>query len=234
MQIQNIYASDAVRCWPSSEEWYEPVGCMEAFRGSKNNPRRPLQWKDWYGCNFLWTTININEHRRGPPQKECHRHGKSVILSDKDVASVGSKAHPGQRWAIQSIQGQFARCVLGFVFSSHWMKMFERLHFVNSRNICLRHVGILSPLLFNVYIDNLGVCLTNLRIGCNFHEVYVNHIIYSDDAVLLAPSPSALQELIDYCTKFAAKNDIFYNLKKSKCMCIRPRARRICIFLWYI
>jgi len=77
--------------------------------------------------------------------------------------------------------------------------------------------------LFNVYIDDLSVGLNNLKTGCNFNGVFVNHLVYADDTVLLAPAPSALQKLIDYCGTFAENNDIFYNLKKTKCMCIRPK-----------
>ena len=73
--------------------------------------------------------------------------------------------------------------------------------------------------------------VTNLCIDCSFNAVYVNHLVYAADTVSLASSSSALQRLIDYCTKFAAQNGIFYNLKKSKWMCIRPKsARRTCIF----
>ena len=87
----------------------------------------------------------------------------------------------------------------------------------------VRQGGILSPSLFNVYIDDLSVGLSKLRIGCNFNGVFVNHLVYADDTVLLAPAPSALQKLIDYCGTFAAENDIFYNLKKTNCMCVRPK-----------
>lgn len=95
----------------------------------------------------------------------------------------------------------------------------------NSFNVCngVRQGGILSPIFFNVYIDDLSTGLTNLNIGCNFNDVYVNHLVYADDTVLIAPSPSALQELINYCSIFAKDNDIIYNLKKTKCMYIKPK-----------
>ena len=54
----------------------------------------------------------------------------------------------------------------------------------------------------------------------------MNHLIYADDTVLIAPSPSALQRLINYCAQFAASNDILYNLKKTKCMCFRPKGMK--------
>ena len=68
--------------------------------------------------------------------------------------------------------------------------------------------------------------LTELKIGCNFNGVFVNHLIYADDTVLLAPSPSVLQDRIDHCLKFAEGNDVFYNLMKTKCMCFRPKGMK--------
>ena len=56
----------------------------------------------------------------------------------------------------------------------------------------VRQAGMLSPILFNVYIDDLSTGFTKFKIGCNFNGVFVNHLVYADDTVLLAPSPSAL------------------------------------------
>ena len=39
----------------------------------------------------------------------------------------------------------------------------------------------------------------------------------------MAPSPDELQELLNVCDKFATEHDIIYNVKKTKCMCIKPR-----------
>ena len=87
----------------------------------------------------------------------------------------------------------------------------------------VREGRILSPKLFYVYIDDLSIGLSGLKIGCNFNGHFVNHLVYADDTVLLAPAPSALQKLIDYCVEFAGDNDILYNLNKTKTMCIRPK-----------
>ena len=90
----------------------------------------------------------------------------------------------------------------------------------------VRQGGILSPFLFNVYIDDLSHDLNDMKIGCNFNGIYVNHLVYADDTVLLAPSPSALQKLINCCVTFAKPNDIFYNFKKTKCMCVKPKGMK--------
>ena len=49
-------------------------------------------------------------------------------------------------------------------------------------------------------------------------------LIYADDTVLLAPSPKALQNLINICVNFAEKHGLVYNERKTKFMCIKPAA----------
>ena len=82
--------------------------------------------------------------------------------------------------------------------------------------------GILSPHFFNLYIDNLSTDLNALKVGCNFNNVNVNHLVYAGGTGLLAPSLEALQKLINCCLKYAHRYDIFYNKKKTVMMCIKP------------
>ena len=42
--------------------------------------------------------------------------------------------------------------------------------------------------------------------------------------VLLAPSPKALQNLLNICVNFAEKHGLVYNERKTKFMCIKPAA----------
>ena len=41
--------------------------------------------------------------------------------------------------------------------------------------------GILSPHLFNVYVDGLSVNLNKLQIGCLDAGTIMNHMMYADD-----------------------------------------------------
>ena len=87
----------------------------------------------------------------------------------------------------------------------------------------VRQGGILSPLLFNIYMNELSLQLMSLRTGCNVNGIQMNHLFYADDSVLLAPSPSSLQKLIMVCEQFSRENDIVYNTKKSFVMAVKPK-----------
>lgn len=84
-----------------------------------------------------------------------------------------------------------------------------------------RQGSILSPVMFNLYIDELSIRLNQLRVGCYINGTCFNHLIYADDTVLIAPSPTALQCLIDVCIEFVNNNDLKLNATKSKYMVFR-------------
>jgi exonuclease III len=90
----------------------------------------------------------------------------------------------------------------------------------------LRQGGILSPMYFNVFVDDLSHKLLHTNAGCFRNNVCVNHLFYADDTILMAPSPLALQILIDKCQEFALCNEMVFNPKKTKCMAILPKYLR--------
>ena len=63
----------------------------------------------------------------------------------------------------------------------------------------VRQGGVLSPYLFNLYIDDLSTDLNSCDKGCCINNVSINHLFYADDSILIAPSASGLQCLIDIC-----------------------------------
>ena len=87
----------------------------------------------------------------------------------------------------------------------------------------MRQGSILSPYLFNIYIDDLSVRLKSAQAGCFINSVCFNHLLYADDCVLLAPSPRALQLLIDICN-FTVENDLVFNQRKTKSMMVFPKS----------
>lgn len=105
-------------------------------------------------------------------------------------------------------------------FCVRWGNIFSKTFTVTNG---VRQGGIMSPLLFNVYMDYLSKIFNSVNAGCMLNGVNFNHLLYADDMTLIEPSIRALQILLKYCDKFACENDVLYNTKKTKCMCIKPK-----------
>ena len=51
----------------------------------------------------------------------------------------------------------------------------------------VRQGGILPPILFNLYMDDLSRKLSECKTGCMVGEILINHLIYADDLVIMSP-----------------------------------------------
>ena len=79
----------------------------------------------------------------------------------------------------------------------------------------VRQGGILSPYLFNIYMNGLSLRLKKHYAGCKMANLIINHLFYADDLALLCPSQRGLQELLEICEKYAHEHDIKFNTKKK-------------------
>ena len=67
----------------------------------------------------------------------------------------------------------------------------------------------------------------SLSHGCHINDIVINHLFYADDLCLMAPSPAALQVLINICSQFSDDNDLTFNPNKSMCMVMKPRKYKL-------
>lgn len=81
----------------------------------------------------------------------------------------------------------------------------------------IRQGGILSPLLFNIYVDSLINALRTSDLGCHLGDIYVGCIVYADDIILLPTSMDNLQKILDICYLHGRELDIQFNANKSCC-----------------
>ena len=65
------------------------------------------------------------------------------------------------------------------------------------------------------------------KVGCYIDNLCMNHVMYADDICLMAPSPAALQELIDICYDFSVQNYLSFNSSKSHCMVFKPKSYKL-------
>lgn len=82
----------------------------------------------------------------------------------------------------------------------------------------VRQGSILSPALFNLFINILIVNLKTSGIGCHVYDQYIGCILYADDVILISPSVTGLQEMLDICLETASALNLNFNA--SKCHCI--------------
>ena len=87
----------------------------------------------------------------------------------------------------------------------------------------VRQGGILSPYLFNVYMDGLSDNLNNVNYGCIAGNHTINHLMYADDLVLLCPSAVGLKKLLNICECYGDVHDIKFNSKKSAVIICRSK-----------
>ena len=90
----------------------------------------------------------------------------------------------------------------------------------------VRQGGVLSPILFSVYIDNVLHRLNSH--GCNLRSLNLGSFLYADDLILLAPSICELQNMIDICCEEFTNIDLSLNISKSCCIRIGKRWHQKC------
>ena len=66
----------------------------------------------------------------------------------------------------------------------------------------IKQGGILSPVLFNIYMDKLSIALNDTAIGDKISGQLLNHLCYADDMCLISMSSSGMQQLLNVCHSF--------------------------------
>ena len=112
---------------------------------------------------------------------------------------------------------QFVNVQYGMAYSEDW-------------RICngVRQGGVLSGLFFSIYINALLEKIVDSRMGCKLGIQMSNVIAYADDIVLLAPSRTGLQALIDIAYAESRKLELNFNIDKSKCMIFPYQGSNVC------
>jgi len=78
---------------------------------------------------------------------------------------------------------------------------FDPFHVSNG----VRQGGILSPFLFNVYLDELSNRLNGCKTGCLIGELLINHLMYADDLAIFCPYIAGLQQMLKICSEYGVQ-----------------------------
>ena len=110
--------------------------------------------------------------------------------------------------------------LIKFWYSNQNAKVRYNGRYSENWKICngVRQGGVLSGLFFCIYINALIDKISNLKIGCRLGLHSSNIVAYADDIVLLAPSASSLQDMMNIVNDEALKLDLQFNVDKCKTM----------------
>ena len=86
--------------------------------------------------------------------------------------------------------------------------------------------GVLSPILFTIYIDELLNELRKSGLGCHIGQQFCGSLGYADDVLLLAPTLFSLRKMLDICSKYATSYNVLFNASKSKLLYFGQAASR--------
>ncbi|WP_143558637.1 RNA-directed DNA polymerase, partial [Solemya velum gill symbiont] len=114
--------------------------------------------------------------------------------------------------AIKSIYQDVKSCVRINGLKTDWFDI----------NCGLKQGCLLSPLLFNLYINDLITKLNCLCVGIDLVGEKVCALLYADDLVLMAETATDLQLLLDTLYTWTMSNRMAINCDKSSIVHFRP------------
>ena len=71
--------------------------------------------------------------------------------------------------------------------------------------------GILSPVLFNIYMDKLSIALGDTAVGGHIGGQLLNHMCYADDMCPISISSTDTQQLLNVCHSFSIDHSLLHN-----------------------
>ena len=117
-------------------------------------------------------------------------------------------------------------------------RMFVRLDNTCSTSFCatngVKQGGIVSSMLFNLYMGDLNLKLNCSGIGGYIGTSFIDHLYYADDLCLISLSSSGMQHLLNNCNKYAPTHKLLYNGSKSFALCFKKNTLKVSSSSFYL
>src|SRR6218665_3282926 len=160
------------------------------------------------------------------------RYGSSVNLCALDMSKAFDKVN---HYALfnKLMDRQVPRVVVTtlmtwYSLSAAVVKWDNILSDMITLNCGVRQGGVLSPVLFAVYVNELIEKLSKSKYGCRIGDMFLGCIMYTDDLILISASMCDLQVMTDICSDELINIDMKLNIAKSQILRIGSRFRNSC------
>ena len=116
--------------------------------------------------------------------------------------------------ALRSLYNNVQSCIKLNGFLSGWFSV----------NNGLKQGCVISPLLFNIFINDLIDAVKKLNVGIDIGNEKICILLYADDVVFLSENENDLQKILNTLECWCCNNDINVNLEKSKIVHFRSQS----------
>lgn len=155
--------------------------------------------------------------------------GSSMYLAALDIRKAFDSVKHDKLFDCLLKQG--VPLILVDVLRNWYSKLFVNVRWGGSQSsffdVCngVRQGSVLSPCLFNIFVNSFIVLLRQLDVGCHVNWMYVGCLLYADDMLLLSPSVMGLQKMLDLCLSTSNLLALKFNANKSFCMAIGKHSK---------
>ncbi len=160
-------------------------------------------------CSAVYMEV-VNHYTQG---------GSDVYSCLLDASKAFDRVHYGRLFNILLDKG-VPSCIIRILFDSY-TRQYTYAMWGGVVSTCfnvangVKQGGVLSPILFTLYIDTLLTRLRRIGSGCHMDGNYVGVLSYADDLTLLNPSIRGLNKMLNICSEFGVQYDLKFNSKKS-------------------
>ena len=144
-------------------------------------------------------------------------HGSNVYMAALDAKKAFDRVNHVKLFNIllnKGLPGRFIKVLIDWYGKSFafvkWNNVLSNSVLIKSG---IRQGGILSPVLLNIYLDQVFYALKKSDLGCHIGSTFGYNACADDNIIVI--SASVIQNMINICYTEGAKLDILFNPKKS-------------------
>ena len=192
--------------------------CCEIFKSSM------YQYGYKEGHSTMHCSFVVNE-----TIKHYSEYDSCVYVAMLDASKAFDRLHYGKLFNRLITKG-LCPIITHFLFKMYnsqvlrvkWCNSFSRTCAASNG---VKQGGVLSPLLFTLYLDELLAQLKSTGFGCHIGSTFAGCFAYADDVVLLSPTLFGLKQMLHACSMYSKEYLINFNPEKSKIIvCNKPAA----------